>query len=66
MSISAEELRGHMNGMFATSDTALDGYKYAEAVLKAEGVSSIAVLTALLVYSNSLLEHLAKEAEEDE
>jgi len=64
MSITAEELRENKNGMFATRDTGLAGYKYAEAVLEAEGVPGIVIATALLVYSNSVLEHLARVSED--
>lgn len=64
MSISATELRENVNGMFATKLTAMAGFNFAMALLKAEGASGAAATTALLVYSNSLLEHLAKEAEE--
>jgi hypothetical protein len=66
MSITSEELRENKHVMFATKETGLEGFSFAMALLKAEGASGAAATTALLVYSNSLLEHLAKEAEENE
>jgi hypothetical protein len=65
MSITSEELRENKNGMFATKETGLAGYEYAEALLKAEGVPGVVIATALSVYSNSLLDHLARVSEEE-
>jgi hypothetical protein len=61
MSETASDLRSNINGMFAIKESANKGYEYAMSVLQAEGVSGVAATTALLVYSNSLLNHLAKD-----
>lgn len=66
MSMTAEELRGQMNGMFAEKGTGKLGYDYAMDVLKAEGASPAAATTALMVFSNSLLSHLARSTEEND
>jgi len=63
MSETASDLRSNMNGMFATKETANKGFEYAMSILQADGVSGAAATTALLVYSNSLLDHLARATE---
>ena len=60
MSETASDLRSNMNGMFATKETANKGFEYAMSVLQADGVSGVVATSALLVYSNSLLDHLAR------
>jgi hypothetical protein len=64
MSIASVALRGYKNGLFATADSPIAGYEYASDILKAEGVPAAVIATALLVYSNSLLDHLARVSED--
>ena len=62
MSITAEEIRACKSGLFSERDTLDEAFDYSVS-LATESESSAVALAAIMVYANTLLELLAKNAE---
>ena len=59
--MTAEQLRAAKCGLFSERDTTDEAFKYATAILG----KAPQVVTALMVYHNTLLEVLAKATEDE-
>lgn len=63
---TSRDFRDMQVGMFATRATTDEAFEDAVAMLKREGVDGIVAMTAIFMFSNTLLETLAKAVEKIE
>jgi hypothetical protein len=61
---TAKDFRAMKTEMFATRETTEDAFADAVSMLKRDGVDQIVAMTAILMFSNTMLEQLAKSTEQ--
>ena len=60
MALTADDIRAHKCELFATQASVEDAINYAQSML---GGDQAYVTTALMVFANTMLEHVAAEAD---